>query len=69
MYVSPNFPTKKKLKEAVEAGERIKVFQPGPFNKGFEESGWFPIEGPHFPQPHKWYAQVRVKDYLVVEVK
>ena len=31
MYVSPNFKTKKALKEAVAAGKVVRVFSPGPF--------------------------------------
>lgn len=27
------------------------------------------VEGPHFPQPHRWYAQVEVKDGKVIKVK
>lgn len=27
------------------------------------------VEGPHFPEPHRWYAQVEVKNGIVVGVK
>jgi hypothetical protein len=27
------------------------------------------VEGPHYPKPHTWYAQVEVKDGIVVGVK
>lgn len=27
------------------------------------------VEGPHFPKPHTWYAEVTVKDGIVVKVK
>ncbi|MAH45068.1 hypothetical protein CMI37_04515 [Candidatus Pacearchaeota archaeon] len=66
-YVSPNFRTKKALKEAVKLGDRVSVFSPGPF--GCKTEGAEFIEGPHYPEPHKWYAQVEVKDGLVVKVK
>lgn len=69
MYVSPNFPTKKALKEAVKNGEYVTCFQPGPFGRGNETSGNFGVEGPHFPKPHSWYAQVVVEDGKVVKVK
>ena len=65
-YVSPNFKTKKALKEAVKAGERVEVFSPGPF--GVKRDGRETIEGPHYPAPHSWYAGVEVKDGLVVKV-
>ena len=93
MYVSPNFKTKKQLKETVKARNaydqakkeippgsigavllcktatprQVRVFSPGPFPCPTE--GWICVEGPHFPQPHKWYAQVFVENGVVKEVK
>jgi len=67
MYVSPNFKTKKALKEAVANGEKVEVFSPGPFPA--KENGEVSVEGPHYPKPHTWYARVEVKDGLVVKVK
>jgi hypothetical protein len=67
MYVTPNFKTKKQLKEAVANGQRVTVFAPGlgtPNQNGREF-----IEGPHYPQPHTWYAEVTTKDGYVVKVK
>lgn len=42
----------------------------------YNPSGTFPtpqngadvIEGPHYPQPHRWYARVQVQDGCVVKV-
>lgn len=65
-YVDPNFKTKKALKEAVAAGDRVSVFSPGPF--GCTLDGTETIEGPHYPQPHRWYARVRVEGGYVTEV-
>lgn len=67
MYVSPNFKTKKALKEAVLAGRRVEVFSPGPFPCPTE--GQVSVEGPHYPEPHRWYASVKVEGGLVKEVK
>jgi hypothetical protein len=67
MYVSPNFKTKKALKEAVKAGQVVIVFSPGPFPA--PENGTTCIEGPHYPQPHNWYASVVVENGRVVKVK
>jgi hypothetical protein len=67
MYVSPNFKTKKALKDAVKAGAVVSIFSPGPFPA--PDSGWTTAEGPHYPEPHRWYARVRVLDGTVVEVK
>jgi hypothetical protein len=67
MYVEPNYRTKKALKDAVAAGQRVTVFAPGlgsPTQNGEET-----VEGPHYPEPHRWYATVIVKDGRVVKVK
>ena len=69
MYTSINFKTKKAFKEAVKAGDRVRVFQPGPFNKGFVDSGTHVIEGPQYPEPHRWYTSAKVVDGVVVSVK
>lgn len=67
MYVSPNFKTKKALKEAVAAGQRVEAFSPGPFP--CPTDGRITVEGPHYPKPHSWYAECEVKGGLVVKVK
>jgi hypothetical protein len=65
-YVDPNFKTKKALKEAVANGDDIGVYEPGlgtvPVN------GTVYLEGPHYPEPHKWYAQGTMKDGKLVKV-
>lgn len=67
MYVRPNFKTKKALKEAVARGERVAVFSPGPFPA--PTNGRTAVEGPHYPEPHRWYASVQVKDGYVSKVE
>ena len=77
MYAEPNFKTKKALKEAVAAGKHVTVFQPndmfGKTQQTLEQSVHGPVkvtlEGPHYPKPHRWYAQVVVANGRVVEVK
>lgn len=73
MYTVTNFPTKKALKEAVQAYKKepnaqpVRLFSPGigaPKENGIEF-----VEGPHYPQPHSWYAQVFVKNGIVISVK
>lgn len=66
-YVDPNFPSKKALKEAVAKGDSVYVFSPGPF--GCKQDGTEFIEGPHYPKPHSWYAQVEVEGGKVIKVK
>ena len=68
MYTDINFKTKKELKEAVAAGKTVTYFQPGPFGDT-PENGSFCVEGPHYPQPHKWYATCVAKDGKIISVK
>lgn len=68
MYTDVNFKTKKQLKEAVAAGRKIGVFQPGPFGNGVPVSGPVSVEGPHYPEPHKWYARVQLQDGYIIKV-
>jgi hypothetical protein len=66
MYVRPNVKTKKALREAVAAGG-VKAFQPGPYGPGVPD-GRHAAEGPHYPEPHKWWATVEVRGGEVVRV-
>jgi hypothetical protein len=67
MYTNIDFKTKKALKEAVAAGKEVTLYSPGigqPKDNGTEF-----VEGPHYPKPHTWYAQVEMKDGKVIKVK
>ena len=68
MYTDINFKTKKAFKEAVARGEKITVYQPGPFGGNEPTEGTVCIEGPHYPEPHKWYATATLKNGYVVKV-
>ena len=68
-YTTINFRSKKALKEAFLNGVRITVFQPSPFGERTIECGTAYLEGPHYPEPHRWYAQVEVRDGVVIKVK
>lgn len=66
-YVSPNFKTKKALQEALAEGQEIGVYQPG---MGMvPEDGLIALEGPHYPQPHTWYAEGTMQGGQLVKVK
>jgi len=69
MYTERNFKTKKALKEAVANGEKVAYYQPGPFGGNEPKDGTFCVEGPHYPEPHRWYAQCTVKDGYITKVK
>lgn len=67
MYVSPDYPSKKALKEALAAGVPVQVYQPGMGT--VPPSGRVCLEGPHYPRPHTWYATGTMKDGRLVSVK
>lgn len=67
MYCTTNFKTKKQLKGAVKAGEKIGVFSPGPFP--CPDNGKIALEGPHYPKPHTWYAQAEIVNGIITKVK
>lgn len=66
MYTCKNYRTKKALKDDVKNGVEVRLFAPGlgsPVVNGKEF-----VEGPHYPEPHRWYATVEMKDGRVVKV-
>lgn len=67
MYTTVNFKTKKALREAVARGDKVGLFAPGLGTPAV--NGHDTCEGPHYPEPHKWYAQVVMKDGVIVAVK
>lgn len=69
MYTHTNFKSKKALKEAVASGQQVTVYQPGPFGGNVPKQGVVTLEGPHYPEPHKWYAQAWLENGVVVKVK
>lgn len=66
-YADVNFKSKKSFKEAVATGKQIRCFCPGIGT--VPENGKVCVEGPHYPEPHKWYAEVEIKNGVVVKVK
>jgi len=66
-YVNPNFMTKKALKEAVNREERVTTYEPGLGE--VPRNGRICVEGPHYPQPHTWYAVAIVCEGVVVRVE
>lgn len=67
-YVNPDYKSKKDFVAAVKAGKAHHTYNPSGL---FEtpQSGSDVIEGPHYPKPHRWYAQVRVENGVVVSAK
>jgi hypothetical protein len=69
MYTTINFKTKKAVKDAIARGEKVTYFQPGPYGDSAPKDGRIFLEGPHYPEPHRWYAEAKVKDGFIVSVK
>ena len=67
MYTVKNFRTKKAVKEAIEAGERIKCYAPGLGT--VPQDGTIYLEGPHYPEPHRWYGTGTMKDGFLIKIK
>ena len=65
MYTVENFPSKAALKRAVAAGDKVAVWQPGPFNA--QTNGAIALEGPHFPKPHTWYATATIRNSVILK--
>jgi hypothetical protein len=74
LYTDRNFRSKKDLKEAVARGEQIGVYDPGggmsgEYPGGPPVNGRAAVAGPHYPEPHRWYAEIVLKDGVIVGVK
>lgn len=68
MYATENYRTKKALKEAVAAGVKVRVYQPGPFGGNEPVNGRVSLEGPWSPEPHRWWATAILRDGYVIRV-
>lgn len=66
-YVEGNPKTKKQLKEMVASGKPVGVYAPGLGT--VPENGRVSLEGPHYPEPHRWYAEGTMQNGLLVKVK
>ena len=69
MYSNVNFKTKKLLKEAIVSGRKIGIHQVGPFGGNEPQNGTVYLEGPWYPEPHRWYAVGTVENGILVKVK
>jgi hypothetical protein len=69
MYTTFNYRTKKALRDAVATGRNVSVWQPGPFEGRQVTNGEVSVEGPHYPEPHRWYARVTLVNGIIVKVR
>lgn len=72
-YAYPNFKSKKALKEAIAAGQSVRFQGQGmnpDWNKDYSNfSGVECVCGPHYPEAHRWYAEVTFDKGKVIKVK
>lgn len=66
-YVSPNYKTKKDLIQAIKDGKSVMVYAPGLGE--IPNNGPVTLEGPHYPEPHRWYASGTMQNGRLVKVK
>jgi hypothetical protein len=66
MYTDKNYQSKKALRDDLKAGKQVTVFQPNAFGP-VRMDGRISLEGPHYPQAHKWYASVEITDGVVTK--
>ncbi len=68
MYTYHNYRSKKALKEDVAKGVKVEVYQPGGIFPS-QRDGSVTLEGPHYPEPHRWYASAIIKDGVIIKIK
>jgi len=68
-YTNINFKSKKALKESIAANVAVEVYNPGLGGDLSNFTGTVFLEGPHYPEAHKWYAEAAVVNGLVKKVK
>lgn len=68
-YTSINFKSKKDLKQAITDGKKVTCFQPGLGPDLSNYTGQVTLEGPRYPEPHKWYARATLENGAITKVK
>jgi hypothetical protein len=66
-YVFGNPKSKAELKRWLKDGETVEVFQPGLGSVPLD--GVVYLEGPHYPEAHRWWAQGTMENGKLVKVK
>lgn len=68
MYITPNYVSKAAAKRAIAAGETVTAFQPG-YGPEAPANGTVSVEGPHYPEPHRWHGQATITNGRVTAIK
>lgn len=67
-YLYPNMKSKKLYKEAIKDGRTITARENTPWGSNVVENGNVTFEGPHYPEPHRFYGNAIVKDGRVIKI-
>jgi hypothetical protein len=67
-YTVRNYKTKKAMLVDLRDGIKVEVYQPGPFGPDVPD-GRVHLEGPHYPEAHKWCAAGMVKNGVLVKAE
>ena len=62
MYTDTNYQSKKALKEALATGASIHIHQPGGMFNPPTANVSISLEGPHYPEAHRWYASAETDE-------
>jgi hypothetical protein len=57
------------VRSSAKVPQAVRYFQPGPFGGAEPREGIIYLEGPHYPEPHRWYAQAVAENGVIVKVK
>jgi len=67
-YLYPNLKSKKAYKDAIAKGQTIMAQENTPWGNKPIDSGRAVFEGPHYPQPHRFYGTAIVENGKVVKI-
>ncbi len=68
MYTVENYRSKAAIKRALAIGEKIATYQPGGMFEA-KTDGVVSLEGPHFPEAHRWYAEATIADGIILTIR
>lgn len=69
VYVYPNLKSKAAIKRALADGVEVTAHHVGFYSGKEVTDGEHAVEGPHYPEPHRWYGTVTLKDGVVTSIK
>jgi hypothetical protein len=67
-YTTVNYKTKRALKEAIASGEKVTCYNPGLGPNLSRANGLVYLEGPHYPEPHKWHASGVLENGILISI-